>query len=69
MDVDRAPSGRDVLLVAEREKAPSWALDLRGPHAVLRVPVRCPAQAGEAPCEETGAAETLRRLGARINLR
>jgi hypothetical protein len=69
VDVDRAPSGRDVLLVPEREKALSWALDLRGPHAVLRVPVRCPAQSGEAPCEETGAGETLRRLGARINLR
>jgi hypothetical protein len=63
-----------VLLVPEREKAPSWALDLRGPHAVLRVPVRCPswpspAEAGKAVCEEAGAAETLRRLGARINLR
>ena len=72
VDLDRAPAGLDVLLVPEHEKAPSWALDLRGPHAVLRVPVRCsawPSPPDEAPCEAAGPAVTLRRLGARINLR
>jgi hypothetical protein len=74
LDVDRAPAGLDVLLVPEDGKAPSWALDLRGPHAVLRVPVRCPswpspAEPDAAVCEGTGTGETLRRLGARINLR
>ncbi|MFN2387143.1 MAG: hypothetical protein ABR576_12820 [Thermoanaerobaculia bacterium] len=74
VDLDRAPAGLDVLLVPEREQAPSWALDLRGPHAVLRVPVRCPAwpsrgEPSKARCEGTGPGETLRRLGARIDLR
>lgn len=79
VDLDRAPAGLDVLLVPEH-KAPSWALDLRGPHAVLRVPVRCsawrsPAGPGDQPianrpaCEGTGPGVTWRRVGARINLR
>lgn len=69
VDVERAPDGMDVLLVPEPEKPPEWALDLRGPHSFVRVPVKCASWPAERTCFGTGAGEVWRRVGARINLR
>jgi len=65
-----APRGADVLLVPADGSAPSWALDLLGPHVLARVPVRCETgESGRARCEGIGPGERLRRIGARLNVR
>lgn len=68
--LDGAPEGSDLLLVPAGGAAPSWALDLQGPNALARLPVRCPGwPESPEPCEGAGSGEVLRRVGARVNLR
>jgi len=69
IDVDRAPEGMDVLLLSDEGKKPVWGIDLRGPHAFVRMPVRCASWPSPPSCSGAAAGETWRRIGARMNLR
>jgi len=46
---------------------PGWAVTLRGPNGLERAP--CRFEGAAAPCTPAGPAETLRRVGARLNVR
>jgi len=65
--VDRARAERpvDVILVPAGGAGRPWGITLRGANSLERVPVACGAP--EGPCRSNGAAERLRRLGARAN--
>jgi hypothetical protein len=47
----------------------AWGLVLKGQNALERTPVACSGTPARPPCVADGAAETLRRLGARVNIR
>lgn len=68
--IDGAPAGTDVLLSPVEGSPAAFALDLRGPNTLDRVPVRC--RRGGATgllCESSGPRERLRRIGSRLNVR
>jgi hypothetical protein len=57
----------DVLLRPAAGAGPGWAVTLRGPNGLERAP--CRFESAAAPCTPAGPAETLRRVGARLNVR
>jgi len=63
--IERAPEGTDLLLVPRDGSAPRWALGLRGPNNLARVPVAC---ATDGDCAPRGKADVLRRAGVRVNV-
>jgi hypothetical protein len=65
-DLDAAAAPADLLLRPASGAGTGWALTLRGPNAMERIP--CRFEAGQASCVPEGAAETLRRVGARLNV-
>ncbi|HYB53035.1 MAG TPA: hypothetical protein VEG84_04135 [Thermoanaerobaculia bacterium] len=68
--LDGAPPGTDLLLVPRNGAPPVWALTLRGPNGLARIPVACaPAQAGGQECRTEGDGEVFRRLGSKMNVR
>jgi hypothetical protein len=66
-DVAAASPPADLLLRPASGAGTGWAVTLRGPNAMDRVP--CRFEPGQASCAPAGPAETLRRLGARVNVR
>jgi hypothetical protein len=65
LDLDHAPPSTDFALRPAEESGRVWGVVLRGPNALERIPMICGA--GSA-CRSDGPTETLRRLGARINV-
>lgn len=70
VDLDGASAPFDALLLPTDARAGrAWGLTLRGPNAVDRVPAACAGAPPKPPCRADGEPETLRRIGARINVR
>ena len=68
--LDPVLAGTDVLLIPRDGSPPAWALALKGPNALARVPVRCGGRnAGAWNCEAAGPAEPFHRVGGRMNAR
>ena len=67
----QAPRGADALLLPGDGSSPTLAILLRGPNSFLEIPVRCASsgQPGARRCEAGGPGRTLRRVGARLNVR
>ncbi len=59
----------DALLLPVGGAGRAWGLTLRGPNALDRVPVACAGPPPAPACHADGDRETLRRVGARINVR
>ncbi len=65
-----APEGADLLLVPRDGSLPRWALVLRGPNALSRLPVLCGQARSDGPdCRISGAGEAWRRAGSQLNVR
>ncbi len=66
-----APPGVDALLVPRDGSPPDLGILLRGPGALVEVPVRCVpgGEAGAWRCEAGRPGPTLRRVGSRVNVR
>ena len=71
LDLDGAAAPFDALLLPLDPKGGGrpWGLILKGQNGLERVPVACPGTPPRPPCGADGPAETLRRLGARVNVR
>jgi hypothetical protein len=69
IELDHAPPATDFALWPEKESGRVWGVVLRGPNALERIPMVCGGgdRAGTA-CQADGPSETLRRLGARVNV-
>ena len=67
LDLDNAPPKTDFALRPAEGSGRVWGVVLHGPNALERIPMVCGAGVGSA-CRSDGPAETLRRLGARINV-
>ncbi|HTO88190.1 MAG TPA: hypothetical protein VMR54_11780 [Thermoanaerobaculia bacterium] len=68
--VDEAPNGADLLLVPRDGSPPVWALALRGPNVLVRLPVACEAHRETGPdCRISGAGQSLKRIGSQLNVR
>lgn len=67
LSVTRAPQGADVLLLPKDGSLPVLGIRLRGPDSITELPVRC--EGALRRCETVGAGRSLRRLGARLNIR
>jgi hypothetical protein len=68
--LDPVPAGTDVLLVPRNGSPPAWALKLKGPNGLDRVPVKCRGpSAGAWICEAAGPAEPFHRVGGMMNAR
>jgi hypothetical protein len=71
LSIAQAPRGVDALLLPGDGSPPSLGILLRGSNAMVEVAVRCapPGQAEARLCESGAPTRTLRRVGARLNLR
>jgi hypothetical protein len=68
--LDEAPDGADLLLVPRDGSPPVWALALRGPNALVRLPVACePSPQSGRDCRISGAGQSLKRIGSQLNVR
>jgi hypothetical protein len=67
VDVASAAAPVDLVLRPVSGSGDGWLITLRGPNAVDRTP--CRFEVGAATCSPAGPAETLRRIGARVNVR
>jgi len=67
VDLAAAAAPADLLLRPAAGSGAGWAVTLRGPNAMDRVPCRFEADA--ATCVADGPVDTLRRIGARVNVR
>jgi hypothetical protein len=70
-DMERALPPADLLLLPAGASGRPWGLTLRGPNALQRIPFSCSGEGQDAArsCRAEGKAETLRRVGARVNAR
>jgi len=66
-DVAGAAAPVDLLLRPAGGSGAGWAVTLRGPNAMDLVP--CRFESADSPCAAGGPPETLRRVGARVNVR
>ena len=68
--IDEAPNGSDLLLVPGDGSPPIWALGLRGPNLIVRLPVACePHPDAGRNCSVSGAGQSLKRIGSQLNVR
>ena len=66
-DLAGAAAPVDLLLRPAGGSGEGWAVTLRGPNAMDLVP--CRFESADSPCAAGGPPETLRRVGARVNVR
>ena len=59
----------DALLLPLDTPGRSWGIVLKGHNGLERIPVACTGKPPRPPCRADGPPETLRRTGARINVR
>ena len=71
LSLAQAPTGVDVLLLPADGSSPTLGILLKGPNSFVEVPVRCASSGQPAVrlCESRGPGRTLRRVGARLNVR
>jgi hypothetical protein len=69
VDLERAAAPIDLLLLPDGGAGRPWGIVLRGPNALERVPLACSGGSAAFACRSDGDAETLRRIGARVNVR
>jgi hypothetical protein len=69
VDLDAAAPPLDALLLPLDAAARPWGLVLRGQNGLERIPLACTGKPPRPPCRASGDEETLRRLGARVNVR
>ena len=70
VELDGAIAPFDALLLPAGQSAGrAWGLVLQGANRIDLVPVACSGEPPRPPCRTDGERETLRRLGARINVR
>jgi hypothetical protein len=71
LDLEGARPPFDALLLPleTRGGARPWGVVLKGQNGLERVPLACSGTPARPPCRADGPAETLRRLGARVNVR
>jgi len=69
VDMKHAAAPMDVLLLPEAGTGRPWGLVLRGPNNIERIPLACSGDGAALACRPDGDGETLRRLGARVNVR
>jgi hypothetical protein len=69
LDVERAAAPMDVLLLPEAGSGRPWGLVLRGANSIERIPLACSGDGSALACRKDGDGETLRRMGARVNVR
>jgi hypothetical protein len=69
VDVDGAAPPFDLLLLPPDAAGRAWGIVLKGANALERVPVACAGGPPQLRCRADGEAETLRRFGARVNVR
>ena len=71
LSLAQAPTGVDVLLLPADGSSPTLGILLRGSNSYVEVPVRCTSSGQPATrlCESRGPGRTLRRVGARLNVR
>jgi hypothetical protein len=71
LSIAGAPPGVDALLLPRDGSLPSLGILIRGTDALVPVPVRCApsGDAGAPKCETGVPGATLRRVGARLNVR
>jgi hypothetical protein len=68
MDMDHAPPAVDFALVPADGSSRVWGVVLRGSNSFQRIPMACGADGSAHACRPDGASETLRRIGARVNV-
>jgi hypothetical protein len=69
IDIEGAASPFDALLLPLDAAGRPWGVVLKGQNGLERVPLTCTGAPARPPCRAEGEAETLRRLGARVNVR
>ncbi len=69
VDVDGATPPFDLLLLPPEPAGGAWGIVLKGANALERIPVACTGAPPRPPCRADGEGETLRRIGARVNVR
>ena len=71
LSLAQAPNGVDVLLLPADGSSPTLGVLLKGSNSFVEVPVRCTSSGQPATrlCEARGPGRTLRRVGARLNVR
>jgi hypothetical protein len=69
IDLEHVASPTDLLLLPTGDGGRPWGLVLRGPNAMDRIPFVCAGEPTARMCRPDGDAETLRRIGARVNVR
>ncbi|MFY9551125.1 MAG: hypothetical protein WAU32_08250, partial [Thermoanaerobaculia bacterium] len=69
IDMERAAAPIDLLLLPDAGAGRPWGIVLRGPNGLDRIPLACAGEAAALACRPDGDAETLRRIGARVNVR
>ena len=71
LSLAQAPLGVDALLLPADGSSPTLGILLKGSNSFVEVPVRCTTsgQPATRSCESRGPGRTLRRVGARLNVR
>jgi hypothetical protein len=69
VDLDRAAPPLDLLLLAVEPSRPPRGVTLRGPNALEVFSLACAGPGAGEGCRPEGAGRTLRRVGARVNVR
>ena len=71
LSLAQAPTGVDVLLLPADGSSPTLGILLKGSNSFVELPVRCTSSGQPATrlCESRGPGRTLRRVGARLNVR
>ena len=69
VDLETAAAPFDVVLLPVEGTGPSWGIVLKGANGLERVPLDCEGSPPRPPCRANGDPESLRRLGAQVNVR
>ncbi len=69
VDLDSATAPFDVLLLPREGPGRPLGIVVKGSNSLERTPLACTGKPARPPCRPDGDAETLRRSGARINVR
>ena len=69
IDLEGAAPPLDARLLPVDRDGRAWGIVLKGQNGLDRVPLACTGAPPRPSCRTDGAAETLRRLGARVNVR
>ena len=69
LDMADVAAPLDLILHPVDEMGHPWGVVLKGPNGLERIPYSCAGEGPSRTCRADGAAERLRRIGARVNVR